>query len=103
MIMREKEIYRILGLLGSRWSRKEEEIKLYACNLFFDELSDVYVILMVLKNPKFRRLLKNPTPENLFKAAKMVLEVKGKALWIGNSDTITQLAIKTGVTKEVEY
>jgi len=92
--MREKEIFRIIGFLGSRWARDDPKIKPYACNFFFDEMSDIDVILMFIRNPRLRRL---------FEIQRKILEIKGKALWIGNSDPITQLAIKTGVIKEVEY
>jgi len=92
--MREKEFLRVVGYLGSRWARDKPRIKAYACNRYFIETAVTMIFLRFVKSQKYK---------NHLQLAREIYQELGESGWIGNSDPITQLAIKTGVIREVEY
>jgi len=99
MVKTSKDLMlRFLDLLGAKWRRQEKEMPIqdWACNEWFDLVSDIDVVLMFMP--------KNHPERKNWELARKVALIKGTAYWIGTRDVLTNLAIKTGgAYKEVDY
>jgi len=98
----KKEIeFKSITLLGAKWAKKEKEkkngfpIQDYACNYFYAKLADIDDMLEVFP--------KNSIYYKLLKIIRRRIQRRGISYWVGNSDILTNLAIKAGEEKEIEW
>jgi len=92
---REIDVTKFIELLGSLWSSKEKGISDYACNVFADKIATIDIILESLDKEKDKELIEE------LKVLREVLKRKGMALWLLQSDTLTNLAVKVGRRSKV--
>ena len=83
---KEFDPFRYIELLGSIWSGKDDRLSDYACNVFAHKLVVIDEIIDILDDD-------NPLKDRL-KDLRKKLQKRGEAIWILNSDTLTNLAIK---------
>jgi len=86
MSKKEFDPYRYIELLGSIWSGSDPKLSDYACNVFAHKLVVLDEIIGSLEDD-------NPLKGRL-KELRDKLKKRGQAIWILNSDTLTNLAIK---------
>ena len=79
--------------LGQRWAGKEHDLPIhdYACNVYADKIAilDVYMLLYEDIDPGFVKDLGE---------LRQRLVGLGTALWIKNSDVLTNLSVRVGKT-----
>ena len=92
MSRREIDIGQFIELLGSLWASKNPRIQDYACNLYADKLATLDLLMDEIDDEELKEDLK---------LIRNMLKVKGEALWIMQSDILTNLAIKTGLRTRV--
>ena len=89
---RRLDIGQYIELLGSLWASKNQRIQDYACNLYADKIATLDLIMEEIDDEEIRKDLE---------LIRKMLKVKGEALWIMQSDILTNLAIKTGLRTRV--
>jgi len=86
MSKKEFDPYRYIELLGSIWSGSDPKLSDYACNIFADKLAILDEVIKMLDD--------SDDLKGKLKDLREKLKKRGEALWILNSDTLTNLAIK---------
>lgn len=86
MSKKEFDPFRYIELLGSIWSGSDAKLSDYACNVFAHKLVVIDEIIGMLEDG-------NPLKQRLIDLREK-LKKRGEAIWILNSDTLTNLAIK---------